>query len=113
MTVPVARAYLQSLERAGVGNTGRSKVGYFSKFAYPFANLIVVLIGMPLASVRRRGGQAIQLALGLIVAFFYLAAMKLIEPFGYSGQVAPVIAAWLPHILFFALGLILLFKTRK
>lgn len=113
MTIPAASEYIEDLERSGAGSIGRTKVGYFSKFAYPVTNLILVLIGMPLASVRRRGGQAVQMGLGLLVAFTYLAVMKLAEPFGYTGEVPPLIAAWAPHALFFLAALVLLVRARK
>ncbi|MEZ4700326.1 MAG: LptF/LptG family permease [Rhodothermales bacterium] len=113
MTIPDARNYIDALRRSGANNTGRTLVGYQSKFAYPLANLIVVLIGMPLASVRRRGGQAVQIGLGLLIAFFYLATMKLVEPFGYTGELSPTMAAWLPHVLFALLGLFFIFRARK
>lgn len=113
MTIPDARNYIDALRRSGANNTGRTLVGYQSKFAYPLANVIVVLIGMPLASVRRRGGQAIQIGLGLLIAFFYLSIMKLVEPFGYSGEVSPEVAAWSPHVLFALLGIVLLVRARR
>ena len=113
MTVTEARDYIESLLRSGAGNTGRTQVGYFNKFAYPLANLIVVLIAVPLAAVRRRGGQAIQMGLGLLVSFFYLATIKVVEPFGYEETLSPATAAWLPHLLFLAFGLLLLFKAKK
>lgn len=113
MTIPAAAEYIEDLERSGAGSVGRTKVGYYGKFAYPFANLILALIGMPLSAVRRRGGQAVQMGLGLIVAFAYLAIIKLTEPFGYTGELPPVIAAWMPHVLFFTLALVMLFKARK
>ena len=52
--------------------------------------------------LRRRGGQAVRMGLGLGVAFAYLAVMKLTEPFGYEGELSPLLAAWLPHLLFAA-----------
>lgn len=113
MTIPAAAQYVRDLERSGAGGIGRTKVGYYTKFAYPVANLILILIGMPLASVRRRGGQAVQMGLGLVVAFLYLAAQKLTEPFGYTGEVPPLVAAWLPHALFFLGAIVLLLKARK
>lgn len=100
MTITEARAYLQTLQRTAANRTGASLVGYHTKFSYPFANLILVLLAVPLASVRRRGGHAVQLGIGLFVAFTYLAIMKLTEPFGYAGTLSPVLTAWLPHILF-------------
>src|SRR5690606_35996446 len=61
LTIPEARAYVASLERAGASRIGRPLVEYHAKFAYPLANLILVLVGVPLAARRRRGGQAVQL----------------------------------------------------
>jgi len=113
MTVSDAREYIASLTRSGANNTGRTRVAYYNKFAYPLANLIVVLIGLPLASVRRRGGQAIQIGIGLLVSFFYLATMKVVEPFGYEETLSPAAAAWLPHLVFFILGIILIVRAKK
>ena len=113
MTIPVAAAYVDQLRRSGAGNLGRTLVEYYSKFSYPFANLILVLIGVPLAAVRRRGGQAVRVGLGLLTAFAYLAVQKLTEPFGFSGELDPVLAAWLPHVLFLGLALLLLWRARK
>ena len=113
MTVDDAREYIESLKRSGASNTGRTRVAYYNKFAYPFANLIVVFIGMPLAAVRRRGGQAMQIGLGLLVSFFYLATMKIVEPFGYEDALSPEVATWLPHALFMLFGIILLWRVKK
>lgn len=113
MTIPAAREYVDALQRSGANNIGRTLVGYYVKFAYPFANLILVLIALPLASVRRRGGQAVQLTLGLLTAFAYLALQKLTEPFGYSGELPPVLTAWLPHAVFMGVAIYLLIRARK
>lgn len=113
MSIPDATGHVASLRRSGVANLGRTLVGYYSKFSYPFANLILVLIAVPIASVRRRGGQAVQVGLGLLVAFFYLATLKLTEPFGYTGAIDPLVVSWLPHALFAVLALILFIKSRK
>ncbi len=113
LTIPVAADFIESLRRSGASNIGRPLVSYYSKFAYPLANFILVLVGVPLASVRRRGGQAVQIGLGLVITFFYLALIKLIEPFGYVQVIPPFAAAWIPHVLFFLLGIGLLVGMRK
>ncbi|MFO8100249.1 MAG: LptF/LptG family permease [Salinibacter sp.] len=112
MTIPTARNHLLALRRAGVGNLGRALVAYYNKFAYPFANLILVLIGMPIAAVRRRGGQATRFAIGLLIAFVYLSIQKLAEPFGYAGALDPAVTAWLPHVVFAGVALLVLWRTR-
>ena len=113
LTLPEARAYVASLERAGVTERGRQAVATHAKVAYPFANLVVVLLGVPLAARRRRGGQAVQLAVGLAVAFLYLTLQKTIEPLGYVQAIPPAAAAWLPHVLFGAVAVALLVRADR
>ena len=61
MTAPMAAEYVASLQRPGAGNIGRPLVGYYTKYPYPFANLILVLIAFPLAAARPRGGRGRQI----------------------------------------------------
>jgi lipopolysaccharide export system permease protein len=112
LTVSEARSFLDGLQRSGVGGTGRPMVEYYSKFAYPLANLILIMISLPMAAVRRTGGQAVQLGLGLAVAFVYLALQKLSEPFGYAGDLPPMVASFLPHVVFAVVAGIMLSRSR-
>jgi lipopolysaccharide export system permease protein len=113
LTLPEARAYVAALRRAGVSRLGRPLVEMHEKVAYPFANLVLVLIGVPLAARRRRGGQAAQFGLGLLLAFAYLAAERVLAPFGYAEAIDPAFAAWAPHAAFFLLALVLLARAPK
>jgi len=113
MTIPVARNYLSALRRSGASHLNRPLVAYYNKFSYPVANLILVVIGVPLAAVRRRGGQAARFAIGLLTAFLYLATQKLTEPFGYTGQLTPSVTAWAPHVVFALVALAILWQARK
>ena len=113
MTIPVAADYVDGLRRSGTDHIGRAEVGYYTKYTYPLANLIAVLLALPLACRRRRGGQAVQVGLGLLVAFSYLAVQKLTEPFGYSGDLDTRIAAIAPHALFLIGAFLALARSRK
>ncbi len=113
MTIPIAMDYVDALQRSGLANIGRDLVGYYSKFAYPFTNLIVMLIALPMAIRRRRGGHAVQIGLGLMIAFIYLSAQKLAEPFGYTQEISPLIAVTLPHAMFIFGGITAIALTRK
>ncbi len=112
MTVPVARSYVQALQSSGAIGIGRPLVSYYTKFSYPLANLVVVLIAFPLAVRRRRGGQTLQVGIGLLLAFGYLSAQKLLEPFGYSGEIDPVLTAYAPHLLFALVSAAMLLRAK-
>ena len=113
MTLPVAANYVFSLRRSGATNIGPAVVGYYSRYTYPWANLVVVLIAVPLACQRRRGGQTMRVGLGLLFAFCYLAAQKLVEPYGYAGALPPLVAAIAPHVLFAAMALGMIVRARR
>ena len=113
MTLPVAAGYVASLRRSGATNIGPAEVGYYTKYTYPFANLVVVLIAVPLAFRRRRGGQAVQIGLGLLFAFCYLTAQKLTEPFGYAGELHPIAVAVIPHAVFALVAAGMIVRARK
>lgn len=113
LTIPEARDFVRSLERAGVRDRGRPLVDYHAKFSYPIANLILILLAVPLAAKRRRGGQATQLGLGLAIAVVYLALQKMTEPLGWSETLSPIVAAWLPHGVFTLFAVALLLAARR
>lgn len=113
LTLTEAGEYVEGLRRSGVSRLGRPLVELHEKVAYPFSNLVLVLLGVPLAARRRRGGQAAALALGLLVAFVYLAAERVLAPLGYAEVIPPAIAAWSPHVLFLGLALFALWRAPR
>ncbi len=113
LTYPEIRNYIESIERSGAGGINVPKVQFYGKLFYPFSVIVVTLIGVCLASVRRRGGRGVHVAAGLAISFIYLVTMKMAEPFGYSGTIDPFWAALIPHLIFFFAGIVLLFNTRK
>ncbi|MEM6645428.1 MAG: LptF/LptG family permease [Bacteroidota bacterium] len=112
MNIPEAAFHVEQLRLVGASDMGKPTVDYYKKFSYPLANLILVFIGVALASKRRRGGQTVQIGLGLAVAFVYLALMLLTEPFGYAGTLSPLLTAVLPHAVFAVFALLLVFRSR-
>ncbi|MEQ8525783.1 LptF/LptG family permease [Gracilimonas sp.] len=113
LTYAEARDYIASIERSGAGGIEIPQVQFYGRLAYPFSIIVVIIVGFAFASVRRRGGKGVYLAAGLTISFLYLAFMKIIEPFGYYGTLSPELAATLPHIFFFLVGIGLLIEAKK
>lgn len=113
LTYKEAMDYIASIERSGAGGIEIPQVQFYGRLAYPFSIIVVIIVGFSFASVRRRGGKGAYLAAGLTISFLYLAFMKIIEPFGYYGTLSPELAATLPHIFFFLLGIGLLIEAKK
>lgn len=113
LTYEESQDYISALERSGAGGVNLPKVQYYGRLYYPLSILVVTLIGFSIASVRRKGGKGFYVAAGLLISFFYLAFMKLAEPFGSSGVIDPNMASLSPHLFFFLVALILLLSARK
>ncbi|MFH0766052.1 MAG: LptF/LptG family permease [Calditrichota bacterium] len=104
------RDFIDKSRRMG-GKTSIWEVELHSKIALPFAAVIIVLFGAPLASRRRRGGTALGFGLALFICFIYFGFVEVGNLMGYSGVLPPVLAAWLGNICFGVTGLGILLKT--
>lgn len=106
------RAYIQRIQRSG-GEVHREQVDLSLKIAFPFANLIIVLFGAPLASNPRRSGAAVSFAISLFICFVYFSFLRLGQALGYEGSLPPLLAAWMGNIFFGLAGVVVLIKSKK
>lgn len=113
LTYPEAMEYIQAIERSGAGNISLPQVQLYGRLSYPFSILVVMVVGFSIASSRRKGGRGFYIAAGLTISFLYLAFMEIVEPFGSSGALDPLIATIIPHLLFLIVGLILFLTAKK
>ena len=83
------------------------------RFAYPFATLILTIVAVAMASRKVRGGIGLHLGLGLLISFAFILFMQVSTTFATNGDLSPIIAVWIPNLLFASLGLYLLKKAPK
>jgi lipopolysaccharide export system permease protein len=95
------RKQIASLERKGLDAT-EYVVDMHYKLAAPFAGLVSIVLGFPLAvrAGRRGGGMMRNVGLGLAVSFAYWSATALSVSAGHSGTMPPLLAAWAPNAMF-------------
>ena len=105
------KEYIQSLERGGK-DTRVLIIDFYGQEAFPFANFIVVLFGVPFASVKRKAGIAVQIGAAMAVSIVYLTFTKISQTIGYSTEYNPIFIAWFANGLFLLFGLINLKNTR-
>ena len=113
MTVPEARAYVAAVARTGSGAVDAPRVAYLGKYAYPMAHVVLVLLGVPFAARRQRGGQTVRIAVALFVACVYLAAQRIAEPLGANGRIDPLVAVLAPHALFLFAAIVGLWRASR
>ena len=101
------------LKRRSGQDVAQDLVDYFSRYAMAFTSLIVVLFGVPFASKKKRGGLSFEFSIAIGIAFVFLTFTKVFQTFGYTGQVPPILTAWLADWLFFIGAVIVIWKAQK
>ena len=99
------------IERSG-GNATEYLVRRGQLLSVPVATLIIILFGAPLATSNKRGGTAFGIGLSMITVIVFTMLLKLGGALGEAGAISPWAAAWIPNVLFFGAGLVLLAKVR-
>lgn len=103
---------VRSIDQSG-GDPSKYRVGLAMKIAFPFANLIVVLVGAPLTARLSKGGLAVGVGIGLGLAFIYYGMMKGSQALGDHGLVPPLVAAWSSNAVFAVCGILLVLRAEK
>ncbi len=100
--------YLEKVESTGYRASYRLQVDLYEKLARPLTAFVIVLVGAPAAFIVRRGGLFASGLLALAVIVAYYGVMAVSSALGKGGNLPPLLAAWLPHVIFTFLGIHLL-----
>lgn len=98
------KVYVEKLERSGQP-AFKENVDYYSAIAFPFANLVTIIFGVAISSNKRNTSAALHFGISMIVSFLYLGFMKIVQVFGYNGDLPPILAAWLGNLIFLLISI--------
>ncbi|MBK7940476.1 MAG: LptF/LptG family permease [Flavobacteriales bacterium] len=76
----------------------------------PFATYVFTLIGVSISSRKVRGGTGVHLALGVLLVLLYIFSSKITTVAATNAGLDPLIAVWLPNLIFGAVG-VWLYRT--
>ncbi len=84
---------------------GSSRIEFFEvemyrRTAFPFATFILTIIGVSIASRKIRGGVGLHIAVGLVLSCVYILFMHVSSTFATTLQAQPLLAVWVPNIVF-------------
>ena len=89
------------------------KIEKHKRLANPFSAIILTIIAVAIGSRKRRNGAGIPLSIGLILSFSYILFMQISTTFAINSNLLPVIAVWIPNIIFTLITLILIRLSPK
>lgn len=113
LTTPELHQFIHMEELRGSEGLNTFKVELYHRDATPFSVIIMALIGAIIASRKIRGGSGVHLAVGIVLAAIFIVMDKFAVTFSTKGNMPPMLAAWLPNIIFSCVAGILYVKTPK
>ncbi len=105
--------YIKRLQKVGV-SARKELVDLHMKIAFPLVNFIIMFFSIPMLSTTFRSkGRGLVFAFGIFITFIFLSTVRFFQTLGYYGALSPIAAAWIPNIVFFLIGLYLLFRADR
>lgn len=111
LSVAALRPYVRAARRRGV-DVSALVVALQRKYVNPVSVVIMAFIGMPLALAFGRRGALVAMCIAVGVSIAYWGAGGAFQQLGNHGLLPPEVSAWIPPVLFLAMGTYFLSRVR-
>jgi lipopolysaccharide export system permease protein len=113
LTSPELFKFINAEEQRATEGLAPLKVEYARRTATPFTVLLLTLIGAIIAGRRTRGGSGLHLAIGIMIAALFILSDRFSTVFAIKSNFSPLLAAWVPNIVFSFVAYYLYRKAPK
>ncbi|MCG8305973.1 MAG: LptF/LptG family permease [Cytophagales bacterium] len=107
LTMNELYTYIDELKLRGADDIEVYEIEKYIRYTSPFAALILTFIGLGVSARKARGGAGFQIALGFLLAFIYIIFFIFSRTSAEAGSIAPIVAIWIPNIIFTTIGIII------
>ena len=97
--------YIKQEEIKGKEQIVNHKIEKHKRIAFPFSSIILTIIAVAIGSKKIKGGIGLNLGIGIILSFSYILFMQVSTTFAINGNLSPLVAVWIPNIIFMAIGM--------
>lgn len=113
MTSSELHEYIGKQKQRGFANIKEFEIEYHQRIAMSFAAFILTVIGASLSSRKVKGGMGLNLGIGLALSFSYILFQTVSSTFAINGNTSPILAVWMPNILYSFIAVYLYRKAPK
>ncbi len=107
LTYGELKKFIKRERSKGSKNIPTFEIELYQRTALPFATYVLTIIGVAVASRKKRGGIGVNIAIGLGITFVYIFAMKVMAVAAVNVGLPSVIAVWVPNVMFAGIAFIL------
>jgi len=105
--------FIDQVELQGGENLDTYKIEKYKRLALPLSTYILTLIGVCVSSRKSRGGTGLHIGIGMGFCFSYIVFMQFSSQFAISGTLNPLLAVWMPNIVYACIAYYLYRKAPK
>ena len=113
LTTPDLDEYIKLEKIRGSENVNSLLLEKHNRNANPVSVFILTIIGASIASRKIRGGSGFHLAIGVLICVLYILVGRFSSVFSMKGNFNPIVAAWLPNVVFGVLAWYLYRRNSK
>ena len=113
MTTPELQHSIDMQTQRGGENITELKIEKYHRIATPVSVIILTMIGAILAIRKVRGGSGVHLAIGFVSAATFIIMDRFSTIFSTKGSLPPIIAAWIPNVVFTLVAIYFYRKAPK
>lgn len=113
LTIGELDNHVKLLKDRGAENAEPYLIEKYKRMAYPFAIIILTIIGVIVSAPKSREGVGLQIAMGFVLSFIYILLLLVSESFAGSGYIPAYISVWVPNIIFSIIGFVMYLRVPK
>ena len=113
MTTPELNSFIDREKMKGSDRIPYYQIEKHQRTSFPLATFILTLIGVVVASRKVRGGQGINIVIGFLIAVIYIFTMKVSTVAATNVDFNPLLAVWIPNLIFSIIAVYLYIKAPK
>ncbi len=107
LNVTELETYIQERINRGADDVQTYQIEKYERIMYPFAIIVLAIIGAIMSARKSRRGVGFQIVLGFVLAFLYIIFVIMSRNLAQVGDMHPALAAAFPTLVYVCLGMFL------
>ncbi|WP_338378724.1 LptF/LptG family permease [uncultured Flavobacterium sp.] len=113
MSIGEINEFIDKERLRGNSNINTYLVVLYKKYSLPVSAFILTIIAVAVSAMKRRGGMGVNLAIGIVIAFTFIFFDKVFGTIAEKSSFSPLLAVWIPNIVFGILAVYLLRNAKR
>lgn len=113
MNASELKRFIEQQKSKGSDMIAQFQVERFNRVTFPVATFILTIIGVSLSSRKVRGGTGLHIGVGIVLCFSFILFSRFADEFAKGGLMPPLVAVWMPNIIYSFIAVYLYKKAPK